>query len=337
MHAGTRWLASLVLASALGCGTDQPGDSGDDGVTDDGDGTGGDGTGGDDGLGGEVIDGVTLSGEVSASGRYSGTISIAADATIPAGVEIDVEPGSAIVAADGVALTVSGTLLVTGATGQTVSIVPEEGSLGWKGIRAESGGSVIIHHATGTRVATLLECHAGAIACAVDAIDFEHVGKIISAAATATLTSSRVVDMANGAVYVQAGGDLTVSDTELMTSQGDIVVTGGGRLLVEYSNIGGTVDTYEHCNLHIGQADALVVRYSNIVTGQYGMMIGGIDGAEITHNNFEGNSTDIDPVGVVTAADFTENYWADGTPPLGAEYDFSSAASARIAEAGPRQ
>jgi len=40
---------------------------------------------------------------------------------------------------------------------------------------------------------------------------------------------------------------------------------------------------------------------------------------------------------VVTAADFTENYWADGTPPLGAEYDFSSAASARIAEAGPRQ
>jgi hypothetical protein len=332
MRAPARGLCLLLLSALLACGTDEPGEGSgaDDGS---GDGSGGDGSGG------PVVDGADLAGDISASATFTGTVRLTGNATVLPGVDIALAPGSELIAAAGSALTVRGSLSIEGAADSTVSILPEEGADGWVGIAVESGGRATIRHATGTKVATLIDCRAGATTCALEDIDFENVGKIVTAASTATLARARVVGMANGAVSVQTGGDLTVSDSELMTSTHDLVVATGGSLLVEYSNIGGTVDTYEHCNLHIGQADSLTIRYSNIVTAAFGMMIGGVDGAAVNYNNFQGNDPgrDIDPVGVVTNGDFRDNYWEQGAPAgLGEEYDFSSPASAPIPEAGPR-
>jgi hypothetical protein len=294
-------------------------------------------SGGDDP--GQVVDGAELAGDLSENATYTGTIRLTADATVLPGVSITIAPGSQLVASSGVALVVRGTLVVDGAADDAVSMAPQEGAPGWVGVRVEQGGSATIRHATGTKVAVLMDCRAGAATCALEDIDFEGIGKVLSAAATATLSRARGVDLSNGAVYVQGGGDVAVRDSELMASSGDVVVASGGRLLVEYSSIGGTVDTYEHCNVHVGGAESVVIRYSNIVTGTYGIMIGGTAGALINYNNFQGNGAgnDVDPVGTVTAADFRYNYWDQGAPiGLGAEYDFSSPASAPVADAGPR-
>jgi hypothetical protein len=320
MHIATRCFALLFMSGVLACGMDmdQPG-------------------GGAEGGGGAGGDGAEWSGDVQ-SGTYNGTIRLTAKASIPAGAEVVIAAGSEIVAADGASLSVAGSLLVDGSADQTVSIEPEEGSAGWVGIAAESSGQVTIRHATGSKVATLLNCKAGAATCALQRVDFTDVGRIVSTTATATLAESRVVKMENGGVYVNPGGNLTVSDTELNTSLGDIVVAAGGTLVVEYSTIGGTLDTYEHCQLHVGRADSLTVRYSNIITGKYGMMIGGVAGAVVNYNNFEGNDpTDIDPLGQVTGADFRHNFWDKGAPTsLGGEFDVSAAEPAHIDQAGPR-
>jgi hypothetical protein len=69
------------------------------------------------------------------------------------------------------------------------------------------------------------------------------------------------------------------------------------------------------------------------------MMIGGVSGALVNHNNFENNGTDKDvsEVGTVVDADFTENYWSQGAPAtMGVQYDFDPDTGAHIAEAGPR-
>jgi len=234
---------------------------------------------------------------------------------------------------------VEGTLVVDGTADATVSMIQDDGATSWGGVVVQSGGSATIRYATGTKVDILMDCQAGAALCLLERIDFQGVSKIVTAAGTATLKESSIVDMANGAVSVSGDGNLTVQDTVLNTSTHDMVVASGGTLLVEYSDLGGTADTYEHCLFHIGSADAVTIRYNNISTGVYGMMIGGISGALVNHNNFEGNGsdTDVSEVGTVVNANFTENYWSQGAPTqLGPQYDFDPDTGAHIAEAGPR-
>jgi len=266
---------------------------------------------------------------------------LSGDATIQSGVEVTIAAGSALSAAAGSHLIVQGTLVVDGTADATVSMIPDDGAASWGGVVVESGGAATIRWATGTKVDTLMDCKSGATTCLLERIDFEAVAKIVVAAGTATLKESRIVDMSNAAVSVTGGGNLTVVDSELMTSTHDLVVASGGTLLVEYSNIGGTVDTFEHCNLHIGSADSLTIRYSNITTGVYGMMIGGVSGAVVNYNNFTDNDADQDvsEVGTVANADFRFNYWsqtAPEAPNLGPQYNLEDPAGSPVAEAGPR-
>jgi hypothetical protein len=65
------------------------------------------------------------------------------------------------------------------------------------------------------------------------------------------------------------------------------------------------------------------------------MMFGGNSNAVVNHDNFSGNNTDIDNLGGVTGADFTQNYWESGAPSIGG-YDTSNTIASEIAEAGPR-
>jgi len=68
------------------------------------------------------------------------------------------------------------------------------------------------------------------------------------------------------------------------------------------------------------------------------MMLGGTNGAVMQYNNFVENDAgqDISEVGVNTLVDLRYNYWDQGAPALGAAYDVSMPAAARIADAGPR-
>jgi len=279
-----------------------------------------------------------ISGDITSNQAWSGEIELSADATIKAGVVVTMAAGTTFTGAQGALLRVEGELSVNGTAAEPVTMNPVDGAGGWGGFVAESGGKVALHNITGTKVATLLNCASGALECILDGVHFTGFGKVIDASAPATLMASDVSDMANAGIAIKPGADVHIVDSKIWTSTHDIVVQTGGDLLIEYSEIGGANLSYEHCDIHIGAADSFTIRYSNMVDAVYGMMLGNTTNAVIQYNNFIGNDPghDLSPIGPNTAADVRYNYWDQGAPSLGADYDTSSPASAKITEAGPR-
>lgn len=297
----------------------------------------GPGPGGDDTVGGDdtTTGANDISGSISSDQTWSGTVTIVGDTTIEAGATVTVEAGTEILGKNGFAVHVTGSLEAVGTDASHISIMPAPDAQTFSGFVADSGGSVHIAYADGTGIATFLYCHQGAALCSLDHVDVTHVTQAIVAEGTATLSASHVTDTQNGGVMVR-GGNLTVTDSYIKTSSGDLVVANGGTLDVEYSEIGDTQGSYDHCDTHIGSASSLTITHSNLVDGVYGMMLGGTTGANLTYNNWMGNTTDLDPVGTNSTVNLQHNYWANGAPNMGAGYDVSNPELAQIVDAGPR-
>lgn len=278
-----------------------------------------------------------ISGAITANQTWSGTVTLVADATIADGVTVDVAAGTRFEGKMGTTLRVAGTLRVNGTEASPVTMVPTADALTWAGIVVDAGGSATLTHATGERVANLLYCHADTEGCVLDHVTFVEVGSVLIAEDDAAIRGSVVTDMNNGGVTVTAG-NVTITDTHLLTSGGDILIQNGGSLTIEYSEIGEADASYEHCDLHINSAASLRITRSNIRAAVYGIMLGGTTNAVMQYNNFVENNAgnDISPVGENTGVDLRFNYWDHGAPALGPEYDVSSPAAARIADAGPR-
>jgi hypothetical protein len=142
----------------------------------------------------------------------------------------------------------------------------------------------------------------------------------------------------DGGVMVM-GGDLKIVDTYLSKSQGDFLIMNGGKLDMQYSEIGDATGGYIHCDFHINSAAQLSITHSNIWHGVYGMMIGGTTAATVQYNNFIKNAAgdDIDPMSANTTPNFEYNYFDQGAPTATATgFDFANAATAMITDAGPR-
>jgi hypothetical protein len=298
-------------------------------------GDGGGGPGGDDD--GDVPPPTGITGSITSDQTWSGAQQIVGNATIEDGVTVTVTAGAAIEVKDGLTLRVKGTLRVEGTEANKVTFLPTADALTWAGIVADSGGAVSLAYVEGTDVATLVYCHEGAT-CDLDHVVFDSLGKALVAEGIATMTKSHISKVQNGGVTVSGTGDLTITDSYLLTSSGDLIVQNGGSLVIDHSEIGETTGSYEHCDLHIGSAGTLRITRSNIRSGVYGMMLGGTDGAVMQYNNWVENDAgnDISEVGINTAVDLRYNYWDQGAPTLGAAYDTSMPAAARITDAGPR-
>ena len=282
---------------------------------------------------GDVLE---VQGSIDVDVTWSGTVHIIGDVTIAPGVTVTVEPGAFIQGADGVFLRTQGILDVAGTIEAPVSMYPMPGATAWGGVTAESGGAVSMRYVVGEHVATLLFCKDGATDCTMSNITFLHLGGAIETNAPALIEYSRFEDMANGGIYVKAGGDLTINESYVLTSDHDLIITGGGsRLTFDHSEVGGAQGSYEHCNFHLGAADYISITNSNIISSVYAMMIGNTNGAIVQYNNIMDNDNDIDPVGPNTAVDLRYNYWSRGAPNLGADYDTSSPAAEFIADSGP--
>ncbi|MCA9675350.1 MAG: hypothetical protein H6709_05035 [Kofleriaceae bacterium] len=297
-----------------------------------GPGTGDDIVGDDDNpppVGGEI------SGPITSDQTWQDAVVIAGDATINAGVTVTVAPGTAITAKDGVTLFVEGTFEAAGTEAAPISLTPTADATTWSGIVAQAGGSVHLAYATGTDVAMMLYCHEGAVLCHYDHVEFTGVSNAITAEGPALVESSRISDISNGGITVRNNGNLTVRDTYILTSSGDLLVQNGGTLVVEYSEIGDTLGSYDHCDFHIA-GGSVSITHTNIINGVVGMMLGGTTGAVIQYNNWMGNDSDLQEIGVNTGVDMQFNYWAAGAPALGGAYDVSNAAGAQLTDAGPR-
>lgn len=280
-----------------------------------------------------------ISGDVTEGATWSGAIELTGNATIKPGAAITITAGASFKAAAGATLRVEGTLSVEGTEASPVTINPLADTA-WPGIVVESGGSATLTYATGTKVATLLYCHTGALACNLSSVEFTGLGSAMIAESPATIDKSHLIGMANGGITVNAGGDLTITDSYIMTSTHDLIVQSrGSKLTIDHSEIGDTQGSYDHCGLHVGGGDALTITNSNIISSVYGMMLYTTNtNVTIQYNNFSDNDINIDVLAGAPAipADLRFNYWAGGAPALGTGYDTSAASATLLTEAGPR-
>jgi hypothetical protein len=115
----------------------------------------------------------------------------------------------------------------------------------------------------------------------------------------------------------------------------------GGSVTMSYSQIGadpGETDS-THCNIHTGgNANTINITHSNIVGVPYGLMLYGGQNANLTLNNWYGNTTaDVDTQPGVSGD--VSGSWFDGTPPVagpGATLTANNLAAAKLADAGVR-
>lgn len=282
-------------------------------------------------------DAIEVSGTITEDTSWSGIVHMVADTMIPSGVSVTIEPGTWFQATDGTFLRVEGSLTIAGTSAEPVNVYPREGSSSWGGFTAEAGGSVDIRHVTGQHVSSFLYCKRNAAHCRLAFVNFVYLGNAIITEATSSIENSYFEDMANAGISVRAGSDLTITDSYILTSEHDLIVTqGGSRLTIDHSEIGGATGSYEHCNLHLGGADYVSVTNSNLISSIYAIMIGNTTGAVIQYNNIIANDNDILEVGQNSNVDMRYNYWDRGAPNLGVPYDTSNAADAEYAQAGPR-
>src|SRR5262245_7064220 len=275
----------------------------------------------------------TISGDITSDQTWSDKVTIGGNTNILAGVTVTVSPGAMIEAKAGATVRVAGTLKIAGTKAAGVTILPVQGTPTWPGFVADTGGNLSMTYAMGTNIATLVYCHTGAT-CALDHVEFSAMGNAVVAEGTATITASRLTQVANGGVTI-SNGDLKIVDSYILTSQGDIIVQDGGKLDVTYSEVGDAQGSYEHCDFHINSAASLSITHSNIRNGVYGMMIGGTTNAILQYDNFLANTTDLDPIGANTNADFSNSYFDKGAPTM-AGGNFANVATATVTDAGPR-
>jgi hypothetical protein len=312
MHKTTSFLALGSFLTLAGCSADMPMPEPDPGA-------------------------LQVSGSITQDTAWEGTINMVEETVIEAGVTVTVAPGTTFKGAQNAILRVYGTLNVNGTDTDPVAMDPLTGAPSWGGITVESGGEAALAYATGENVASLLYCKQGAVFCALDSVDFTSIGNAMITNAPARIDKSTLIDMANGAITVGAGGDLTITDSYVLTSSHDLIVTSGSaRLTVDYTEIGGAQGSYEHCNFHIGGAEYLSITNSNIISSVYAMMIGSTTSAVVQYNNIIDNDNDIQDYGNNTGVDMRYNYWSKGAPSLGAAFDTSSPAASAYEQTGPR-
>jgi|GEM_PF-2169105 len=301
------------------------------------------GTGASDDDGGETPDAPTpptpmegdISGAITSDTVWSGSLRVVANVEIAAGVQVTVEPGAQIQLATGAFVKVAGALAVSGTADAPVVLSPIE--VGYGGVEVLPGGSAVLSFVDATGAASLLHCDAGAVRCELTDSQVFNVGKAVDTDADALIARTTINDMANGGVTVRTGATLEIVDSTLFSSTHDIIIVSGGNLIVDYSEIGGAQASYEHCNFHIGAADTVSVTNSNIISSIYGVMIGNSAGPVFRNNNFMENDPgqDVLDLGGSSAVDMSGNYWDQGAPELGPQFDTSGAVATPLA-VGPR-
>jgi hypothetical protein len=262
---------------------------------------------------------------------------LTADADINAGVHITIAKGTVFEGADGAVLTVHGNLSVNGTVAKPVTMEAATGATSWGGIVVESGGVAQLHNVTGSKVATLLTCKTGALACVIDGAVFSDLGQALDASSEVSIAKSTFENMSTNAVVINAGGNATITDSVFRGVPADMIIMNGGALTMSYCDLGSDL-TGEFGDLHISSSTGLNISYSNIISSEYGMMIGGTSNAQVTNNNFINNNVDVYSLGSNGTIDLSSNYWDSGQPAglMGGTFIFNNTAATPILGNGPR-
>lgn len=275
-----------------------------------------------------------ISGSISASRTWSGTVRLTANADIAAGVQIIVAAGTVFEGAQDAVLQVHGNLAINGTAGAPVSMQPVSGATAWGGIVVESGGAASIHHANGTKVATLLTCKTGALASVIDSVSFNNLGQALDASSEVSVSKSTFTNLSTNAMVVKVGGNVTVADCVLWGAPGDLVIVNGGQLDISYCNV-GSASSSQHGDIFVSSSTGLNISYCNITSAVDGISLGGSTG-QVVYNNFLNNDIDVLDLGSNSSICLCYDYWDSGAPILGGAFTILNSNVSPIASAGPR-
>jgi hypothetical protein len=280
-------------------------------------------------------DGPIITGNlITADETWSGTKTLDETVTIAAGVTVTVSPGTIISGAALKNIRVRGTLKMVGTAASRITLKSTTGV--FSGIVVEAGGTADVAFFDAEKIATVFFVHqTGTLT--LDSAVIKDVNKAVDVGGgTATVTKTRVEKMASGGLNMM-GGSLTIRDSVLLQSTGDIVIAYDGNLTIEYSDIGGAAISDEHCNLHFGGNPVLKVNNNNIHASSFGLMFYGGTNADFQRNNWFNNTNDVDTSGPLNGrtGNFANGFFEKApTPMAGANYTPMS--TVRLTDAGPR-
>jgi len=149
------------------------------------------------------------------------------------------------------------------------------------------------------------------------------------------------VQQTGGAFSIGGAGKVIARDSEFSNAGSyptDLLVASGGTIDMQYSWLGlpeGQADT-THCDMHFeGSAPLnLTISHTNVSTAAVAIMLYAGD-ANLTYNNWFGNSQDIDRTGTAKG-DLSNGYFKKGNPTASASLTQNTMATAMVSDAGPR-
>ena len=105
--------------------------------------------------------------------------------------------------------------------------------------------------------------------------------------------SADYLTLTGAEVTLSGTGTVTIADSQLSHSPGDLLVMNGGNLTVHNSSVGlalGQTGDTTHCDQHFGgTGNVISVTHSNISTSSYGVMFYSGSSADFTYNNWFSN------------------------------------------------
>jgi hypothetical protein len=151
-------------------------------------------------------------------------------------------------------------------------------------------------------------------------------------------------DQTGGGISVQ-GGTVTVIDTLMwhLNDTRDFLVMDDGNVDVEYSVIAPATGTNDqiHCDMHTNAGGSLTVKivHSNLSGALNAMDFYGGSGADLTYNNWFGNSVDVyTEASFHVTGDVSNGWFQQGAPTAasGSTLIKMNMSSTQLTDAGPR-
>ena len=303
-------IASIVSLPLVGCGSmNTPSMN----VTSGAGGSSSTGAGGaaSSGAGGAVSSGA--GGATSGGDTLCGNVTLSTTRTVAAGQTLSICAGSVVTAADGVSLSVDGTLQIQGTAASPVKLVGATGAAGaWTGLVLDGGGQV---------TATYVEIHDADTAIAArpgSTYSFDHVlidtsnmELVLSSNGTiahGTLRGLGDSQYSSPVLINNASPQITnTSVTQALFGGVDMIVVGGASSAPLFDHV-EVADS--HCAFHINQSTGATITNSFIHHNAYGFMVIDSQSGHFNHNNWEDNEINLGTCESGISDEVADNYFA---------------------------
>lgn len=236
----------------------------------------------------------SLSGALTASQSLSGTVILADDVTVPAGMTLTLAPGTVVKAASGKSLIVRGTLAATGTGQQKIVFQGKDATApgSWGGIAVASGGSATLGYVEIRHARQAFQALAGST-FALDHALIEQSSNALILRASGPVTKTVIHALGSS----QSGPPVDIADssptfTDVLIDQSN---AGTDHIVVAGASSSPQFDHMEltgcHCAFHFNDGTNINVTNSYIHDNYYALMLYGTKNVKFSNTNMVTNRT----------------------------------------------